>query len=124
MALFTLACVASVRRMDADNFIDTARPPASSIEELMRDPLESLCRLFCRFTLVLPKLYAAMLEAVFVLMLIIFVFLYFFCGFRAASGRFFMVFDLTLPGFPENYFKICGFLKSGLICKIYWSDGI
>jgi hypothetical protein len=23
-----------------------------------------------------------------------------FCGFRAASGRFFMVFDLTLPDFP------------------------
>jgi hypothetical protein len=35
-----------------------------------------------------------------------------------------MVFDLTLPDFPENYFKICGFLKSGLICKIYWSDKI
>jgi hypothetical protein len=64
--------------MDADNFIETANPPASSIEELMREPLESLCRLFCRFTLVLLKLYAAMLEALFVLILIIFVFLYFF----------------------------------------------
>jgi len=79
MALFTFAWVASVRRMDADNFIDTANPPASSTEELIREPLDSLCRLFCRFTLVLVKLYAAILEALLVLMLIILVFLYFIC---------------------------------------------
>jgi hypothetical protein len=41
MLLFTLACVASVRRMLADNFIETANPPASSNDELIRDPLES-----------------------------------------------------------------------------------
>jgi hypothetical protein len=76
--------------MDADNFIDTANPPASSSEELIREPLESLCRLFCRFTFVLPRLYAAMLEAVLVLILIIFVFLYFiYCSFRAALGPFY-----------------------------------
>jgi hypothetical protein len=40
------------------------------------------------------------------------------------SGRFIMVFDLTLPGFPENYFNFCGFLKSGWIGKIYWSERI
>jgi hypothetical protein len=109
--------VASVRRIDADNFIDTAKPPASSDEELILEPLESLWRLFWRLTLVLLRLYAAMLEAPFILILIIFVFLYFYdlCGFRAASGRFFMVFDLTLPDFPENYFKICGCLKSGWV---------
>jgi hypothetical protein len=33
--------------------MDTARPPASSKEELMREPLESLLRLRWRFTLVL-----------------------------------------------------------------------
>jgi hypothetical protein len=64
--------------MDADNFIETAKPPASSEELLIREPLESLCRLFCRFTLVLPRLYAAILEAVLVLIVIIFVFLYFY----------------------------------------------
>ena len=41
----TLANVASVRRIDALIFIDTARPPASSADELMREPLESLLRL-------------------------------------------------------------------------------
>jgi hypothetical protein len=30
-----------VRRMEADSFIDTANPPASSKEELIREPLES-----------------------------------------------------------------------------------
>jgi hypothetical protein len=102
--------VASVRRIDADNFIDTAKPPASSDEELIREPLDSLCRLFCRFTFELLKLYAARLDAVFVLILIIFVFLYFFFSFAASalpSGRWIMVFDLTLPDFPENcYFFI------------------
>jgi len=47
-----------------------------------------------------------MLEAVFVLILIILVFLYYFvCGFRAASGRFyFLVFDPTNPGFQGKLF--------------------
>jgi hypothetical protein len=81
--------VASVRRIDADNFIDTAKPPASSDEELIREPLDSLCRLFCMFTFELLKLYAARLDAVFVLILIIFVFLYFiYCSFRTALGPF------------------------------------
>jgi hypothetical protein len=51
-----LAWVASVRRIEADNFIDTASPPASSNDELIRDPLESLCKLLCKFTFVFPKL--------------------------------------------------------------------
>jgi hypothetical protein len=34
-----------------------------------------------------------------------------FCGFRATSGRFFMVFDLTLPGFPENCCFFCQILE-------------
>jgi hypothetical protein len=63
--------------MDAESFIDTARPPASSKEELIREPLESFCKLLCRLTFVLARLYAAMLEALFVLILIILVFLYF-----------------------------------------------
>jgi hypothetical protein len=70
--------------MDADNFIETAKPPASSSEELIREPLESLCKLFCRFTFVLPRLYAAMLEAVLVLIVIIFVFLYLLFCFAAS----------------------------------------
>jgi hypothetical protein len=64
--------------MDAESFIETARPPASSADELMRDPLESRLRLFWRFTLVLLRLYAAAEEAVLVLILIIVVFLYLF----------------------------------------------
>jgi hypothetical protein len=64
--------------MDAESFIETAKPPASSNEELMREPLESLLRLRCRFTFVLLRLYAAVVAAVFVLMLIILVFLYFY----------------------------------------------
>jgi hypothetical protein len=85
--------------MDAESFIETARPPASSADELMRDPLESRLRLRCRFTLVLLRLYAAAEEALFVLMLIIVVFLYLFVFaqlprcYRAALTE---VFDLTV----------------------------
>jgi hypothetical protein len=79
--------------------MDTANPPASSNEVLIRDPLESFCRLRCKLVLVLLRLYAAAEEALFVLMLIIVVFLYLFvftqlprCP-RAALDE---VFDLTL----------------------------
>jgi hypothetical protein len=48
--------VASVLRIEALIFIDTARPPASSNEELIREPLESRLRLLWRFTLVLLRL--------------------------------------------------------------------
>jgi len=83
--------VASVRRIEAESFIETASPPASSKDELIRDPLESLWRLLCNCAFVLPTLYAARLEAVLVLMLIIFVFLYFLFLFAASvplSDRF------------------------------------
>ena len=56
MEFWTLAEVASVRRIDALIFIDTASPPASSKEELMREPLESRLRLRWRLTLVLLRL--------------------------------------------------------------------
>jgi hypothetical protein len=39
--------VASVRRIEADNFIDTANPPASSKDELIREPLDNLFKLRC-----------------------------------------------------------------------------
>jgi hypothetical protein len=83
--------------MDAESFIETANPPASSAGELMRDPLESRLRLFWRFTLVLLRLYATAEEALFVLILIIVVFLYYLYlrSFRAAFGPLFKVFDLT-----------------------------
>jgi hypothetical protein len=32
---------------------------------------------------------------------------YFFAASALPSGRFFMVFDLTLPGFPENCYFFC-----------------
>jgi hypothetical protein len=38
-----------------------------------------------------------------------------FCGFRAASGRFFMVFDLTLPGFPGKFVTCFDFQNKWLI---------
>jgi hypothetical protein len=42
--------------MDALSLMDTASPPASSNEELMREPLESRLRLLCKLTLLLPRL--------------------------------------------------------------------
>ena len=59
MALLTFADVASVRRIEALIFIDTASPPASSKEELIREPLERRLRLLWRLTLVLLRLYEA-----------------------------------------------------------------
>jgi hypothetical protein len=90
--------------MAADNLIDTAIPPASSTAELIRDPLDSRFRLFCRFAFVLSKLYAAKLDAVFVLILIILYSFTFTCGFRAALGPIFVVLDLTFPDFPGKLF--------------------
>jgi len=39
----------------------------------------------------------------------------YFCDFRAASGRFFMVFDLTLPGFPGKFVACFDFQNKWLI---------
>ena len=109
-----LLCVASVRRIAADNFIDTARPPASSKDELIRDPLESRAKLLCRFVFVLFKLYAAHEDTIFVLTVIILVFLYFFCSFRAAVGPLLGdVFDLTFLGLiPEIDFALLNYFKN------------
>jgi len=40
-----------VRLIDAVSFIETAKPPASSAGPMMRFPLESLERLFCKLLL-------------------------------------------------------------------------
>jgi hypothetical protein len=42
--------------MDALIFMDTASPPASSKDELMREPLERRLRLLWRLTFVLLRL--------------------------------------------------------------------
>jgi hypothetical protein len=52
--------------MDADSFMETARPPASSAGDMIRRPLESLARLFCKLLLFLLRLDAAADAAVFV----------------------------------------------------------
>jgi len=75
--LFTFACVASVRRIAAVSFIDTANPPESSDDELILDPLDNRFRLFCKLAFVCAKLNAADIDAAFVLIVIIVVFLYF-----------------------------------------------
>jgi hypothetical protein len=42
--------------MEALSLMATASPPASSNEELMREPLESLFRLLCRLVFVFDRL--------------------------------------------------------------------
>jgi hypothetical protein len=84
----TFLSVASVLRIAADSLIETASPPGSSEEELIRNPLESLCKLLCKFTFVLLTLYDAAMDAIFVFMLIMFVFLYLFAASALLSGRF------------------------------------
>ena len=95
MALDTPVAVASVRRIDALNFIETASPPASSKEELIRNPLDSRFRLFWRLTFVLLRLYEASEAAELLLMLII-SFLCIYCSVRAALGPL-LVACLTSP---------------------------
>jgi hypothetical protein len=109
-----LLCVASVRRIAADNFIDTARPPASSKDELIRDPLESRAKLLCRFVFVLFKLYAAHEDTIFVLTVIIPVFLYFFLQLPRCYRVALNVFDLTFSGLiPEIRFVFLLHFKNG-----------
>jgi hypothetical protein len=98
--LLTLAWVASVRRIAADNLIDTANPPASSTDELIRDPLESRLRLRCKLALMLFKLYAAALAAVFELILII---LYSFTFIYAASA---LLFGPLFPSVRPHFLKV------------------
>ena len=89
MALFRFAWVAYERRMEADIFIETAKPPASSTELFIRYPLESRLRLFCKATSVLFREYVAHMEDIFVFNEIICVILYFVCySFRADLGPF------------------------------------
>jgi hypothetical protein len=89
--------------MDAESFIETANPPASSAGELMRDPLESRLRLFWRFTLVLLRLYAAAEEALFVFILSIVVFLYFVAASALPSGHFLKCLTSLLGVAPKFY---------------------
>jgi hypothetical protein len=51
-----------------DNFIETARPPASSDGLTIFEPLESRFRLFCKFSFEAARLFAATVAAKFVLM--------------------------------------------------------
>ena len=51
VALAMLVVVASVRVMAACSLVETASPPASSLEEVILDPLESRARLFCSIAL-------------------------------------------------------------------------
>src|SRR5262249_49111309 len=68
VASATLVLAASVRLMAASNFIETARPPASSAGETIREPLDKRARLFWSIVLLLFRLYAALIAAAFVLM--------------------------------------------------------
>ena len=75
MAFWRLIAVASVRLSAALIFMDTAKPPASSLELTIRDPLESLCRLFWRASLVFPRLRPEALAAELTLIDIIMIYL-------------------------------------------------
>ena len=70
-----LTAVASVRFWAAAIFIETARPPASSLEVTMRRPLESRERLFWRASFDLPRLSPALLAAWLTLIDIIMIYL-------------------------------------------------
>jgi hypothetical protein len=48
---------------EADNFIDTARPPASSAGLTIFEPLESRLRLFCRLVVDEARLFEASVAA-------------------------------------------------------------
>jgi hypothetical protein len=75
----------------ASNFIDTAKPPASSDELVIFDPLDNRAKLFCNITLLLFKFIAAVLAEMFVLMTTLISaipFLEFNCDFRVAPGNF------------------------------------
>ena len=69
-----LMAVASVRFCAAAIFMETARPPASSLEVTMRRPLESRERLFWRASLAFPRLRPAPLAAGLTLMEIIMIY--------------------------------------------------
>ena len=70
-----LTAVASVRFWAAAIFMETARPPASSLEFTMRRPLESRERLFWRASFDLPRLSPALLAAWLTLIDIIMIYL-------------------------------------------------
>jgi hypothetical protein len=65
--LATLVAVAAERLAAADNFIETARPPASSDGFTIFDPLESRLRLRCRLLLEAARLLEAVVAAELVL---------------------------------------------------------
>jgi hypothetical protein len=53
--------------MAAASFMETARPPASSDELTIREPLDKRCKLFCNDTLVIARLLADAVAAELVL---------------------------------------------------------
>src|SRR3954466_11875546 len=63
-----LLAAAPERLAAADNFMDTARPPASSDGVTILEPLESRFRLFCKLSLEAARLFAATVAAKLVLM--------------------------------------------------------
>src|SRR5882724_3407704 len=67
-ALPMFEAAAPERLAAADNFIETARPPASSDGLTIFEPLESRFRLFCNISLEAARLFAATVAAKFVLM--------------------------------------------------------
>ena len=62
-ALATLLEAAPDRLAAADNFIETARPPASSEGVTIFEPLESRFRLFCRLSFEAARLLEATVAA-------------------------------------------------------------
>src|SRR5262249_44793039 len=68
VALPMLIATAPWRVAAADNFIETARPPASSAGVTILEPLESRLRLFCNEALEAARLFAATVAAKLVLM--------------------------------------------------------
>jgi len=58
-----LVLTASVRLIAADNFMDTASPPASSDGAVIFKPLDKRFKLFCSIVLLLLRLFFAIVAA-------------------------------------------------------------